>query len=353
MSAARPQYISVKFRKDDEKSYIYRNPDARLAVGDVVEVPTHDGTSMATVVDAKAPKPTAFLARPIVRKVRSAKEAKAEAAAPEIPPETSPEIQEPAAAAPADDPNPRAAIGGNKPPPYDAAAVESFEQRVREQADAAGEWMERGEVGSEEEAERLRDALDAVKTLAKEVEDRRVAEKAPYLEAGRVIDAAYKKLVAPLELTAKRLGQILTVWSQKKRAEQEAARQRALEQARREEEAARAAEAAAQRRRDVVGEAEAEERRKAAEKAAREAERMRTTGAVHSASGGARTAALRTYWKATVTNRRRALLALEDEFGAEIDALLAQLAERRMRAAADKSAVSINGIEFEKEERVA
>lgn len=245
-----------------------------------------------------------------------------------------------------------AEIGHNRPPVYDATAVEAFEAKVREHADAAGAWLDKGEIGSEEDAERLNDLLAGCRALAKQIDDKRKAEKEPHLAAGRAVDTAFKRLTEPLSRTMDRLKPLLTGWAQKKRAEQEAARQAEIAAARKAEEEAREAAEKAAKRHDTMGEAEAAARLEAAQKAEREAERRKASGAIHSATGGGRTAALRTYRAARVVNVRRAFMALEEEFGAEIAEFLEGLANRRIRAAKGKP-VEIAGIEIIEEQRVA
>ena len=67
------QYIAVKFRPTDRKSFTYHYDNgatAPLAVGDEVQVPdkSGDGWKRVTVAAVDQPKPTMFATKPITGK---------------------------------------------------------------------------------------------------------------------------------------------------------------------------------------------------------------------------------------------------------------------------------------------
>jgi hypothetical protein len=207
-----------------------------------------------------------------------------------------------------------------------------------------------GEIESDEQAQKLNDYITGCRKLFKQIEDQRKIDKQPHLDAGKLVDTTYKALTAPLAKAADRVKPLLTRWSIKL-AEAERERQcKVQEAARAEQEAARKLAEEAAARNDVAGEAEAEQAQKDADKAAKQAARTSTTGRVASATGGGRTAALRTYYSATVTSRRQAFLALEAEHGGAFDDLICRIADAAKRA--DRE-TEIPGVKFTEEKRIA
>ena len=323
------QYVAVQFSPADQRRYTYHNDGEPVAIGDLVEVETKDGRKRVTVAGLPESKPN-FETKPILGRAEERGDAETAVRNDESPPPA----------------------GHNMPPPYDAGAVEAFEAKVREHADAAGAWLDEGDLTSEEEAERLADLLSGARTLLKQIEDRRKAEKQPHLDASRAVDSAFKRLTDPLSRTMEKVKPLLTAWATKKREAEEARRRAEIEAARKAEEEAQKAREAAAARNDTMGEAEAEERARAAKKAEEDAARRKTTGAVHSASGGGRTTSLRTYRTAKVVNVRRAFMALEQEHGAEIAECLERIANAKIRAAKGRP-IEIAGVEIHEEQRVA
>lgn len=244
----------------------------------------------------------------------------------------------------------KAGIGHNDPPPFDPAAIKGFGPRVQDFADAAGAWLDAGEIVSAEQAEKLNDYIAGCRALYRKIEGQRTADKKPHLDAGKLVDATYKKLTAPLTKAADRVKPLLTRWAVKQ-AEIEAENKRKAEAAAaaEQEAASKFAEQAAARN-DVVGEAEAEQAQKDADKAVKQAARASTTGRVASATGGGRTSALRTYHTPKITSRRMAFLALENDHGAALDEVILRIAAQVKRA--DASA-EIQGIEFTEQKRIA
>lgn len=226
-----------------------------------------------------------------------------------------------------------AGIGHNNPQPYDPEVVERLEARVRELADAGGAWLDLGGIETETQAGKLNDLIAQVRAAYKEADDARKAAKEPHLEAGRAVDAKFKGLTGPLERLGASLKGLMTNYLDVKRAEEE--RRKAVER----EEARRAAEEAdrlrreAEARNDVIAQAEAGEAAKAAEKAAKAAEKPAKVN-VASATGGARTMALRTTWRARTDDDSKARRAFSFLLGdpESHDALIAEI-ERLCTAA--------------------
>lgn len=210
-----------------------------------------------------------------------------------------------------------AGIGHNRPPPHDAEALAKLEAEVRLNAQRAAKWLDAGAVSEEWQAGEVNDLLQGVKRTIREIETKRKADKEPHLEAGRQVDAAYRKVTDPLSKLADRLAAILTEYMKAKRAEEERQRQeelrRAEEERRRIEEEARAAAA----RNDVFGEEQAAARAREIERTVKQVAKARSTGAVESASGGGRTASLRTYHEVEVVNIKTAFVHLVGAYEAE------------------------------------
>lgn len=240
-----------------------------------------------------------------------------------------------------DDLNPRAVIGDNRAPLYDQDAYAALEKRLAELADAGGKWLDLGEVTDEAQAARLVDAIAQVKKHSGEIEKTRKAAKQPHLDAGRAVDAAFDRLLKPISTLSAKMGALLTAWQIRER-DRKAAEQRQREaEARAAEEAARKAAVEAEARNDVIGAAAAEEAAAEAAKAAKQAAKP-VTVRTESATGGARTAGLRTYHKAAfdpalprALARGHLIRALCESpaYAEKIDEFLLGLAEAAKRSA--------------------
>lgn len=122
----------------------------------------------------------------------------------------------------------------NNPP----EAVEEFKARIARYKTIEAAL---GPV-TDENAQKYRDEIGLCGELKKEIEATHKVEKAPHLEAGRKVDAAYKPLVDEAETIQKRLKKVLEAFVLERERE---ARERAAEAARKlrevEEAAAKAA----------------------------------------------------------------------------------------------------------------
>lgn len=235
-------------------------------------------------------------------------------------------------------------------PLIDPERLAAMEAAVRDWSDAAGEWLDRGPLATEEDAGKVADLMTGARKLAKRIDDARVDIKGPHLAAGRAIDEAFKKLLAPLELVQRRVGDLQTAYLKAKRAADEArkaADERAAAEADRQ---AKADLAAAQARHDVVGEAEAEAAVAAAQEAAAEAARP-VKANVQSASGGGRTVALRTTRRGRITNLSMAFGAVRHD-PAVVEAIEAAV-NRIIRSKDFDPNTTIPGVEIVIEERAA
>ena len=141
--------------------------------------------------------------------------------------------------------NPRAVIGGNRPPVAIEAraefddlidANEGLRQRIEDLIGAS----ERATATSEETMGRCGQTIIQIRAAMKKVEDAHTTAKAPYLEGGRVVDAAKKELLNPLEEAKKRIeGKQEGYLREQKKRDDERRAKAAAEQRRVDEENAR------------------------------------------------------------------------------------------------------------------
>lgn len=242
--------------------------------------------------------------------------------------------------------------GHNSQLPYDPDVVSILEGRVRELADAGGAWLDLGEIAEDEQAGKLNDFLTQARTCAKDIEAARKEAKKPHDDAAKAVDVKFKSLSVPLEKLGVSLKAMLTTFANEKQRRLDEERRIQQEAARRQQEEADRLRREAEVSNDVIAQAEAEERAKEAAKAAKAAEKP-ARAQIASATGGGRTMATRTTWKAEVENMNKAFSFFRDhpEHGPKIRALFAQLAEseRRSKDGADE----IPGITFTEVRSVA
>lgn len=241
-------------------------------------------------------------------------------------------------------------IGDNRGPLFDPDAFSAMKEKVTEWSDAAGEWLDRGKIDSEEEAGQVADLVRGATKIQRQVETARKDAKEPHLVAGRKIDEAFKSLIDPLERVVKRVVGLQTAWLQAKRDMEEAVRLRRAEEDRKAIADAEAARAAAEARNDIIGEVEAENAIKAASRAADISARPVKVQA-QSASGGARAMGLRKTLRARIVNLSLAFMAVRDD-PRVYEAIQAAL-NARLRSKDFVEGTLIPGVEIEIEERAA
>jgi len=104
--------------------------------------------------------------------------------------------------------NPRAVMGGNRPPldvearfAFDEA-LEATKPGLRERIDQLLAASDRASATDEESAGKCGELVKQIRAAAKAVDDAHTTAKGPYLAAGRAVDAAKNELRGPLD-TAK------------------------------------------------------------------------------------------------------------------------------------------------------
>ena len=242
----------------------------------------------------------------------------------------------------------KAGIGHNNGPVFNTEVVDAFAAEATEIADAASEWAG-VEIASDTKAGELKDFLDTARAKLKEIEDRRKAEKQPFLDAGRDVDTAFNRVKdiiekagklakAPLEAYLKEQQRIA---EERRRAEQEAAR-KAAEEAERER-------MIAERNRNAAAIIEAEEKAKKAAEAAKAAAAP-ARAQVSSATGtGSNRTGLRNHRSAQITNINQAMLHYRGH--ADLAECITRLANADIRSAKGAQ-ITIPGIDIIEEQKL-
>jgi hypothetical protein len=228
------------------------------------------------------------------------------------------------------DTNPRAVLGGNHPP--EATPFERAEKEIGDLYDEAKLWLDGAAVEGEEVAGGLSNLLNLLRGAEKAADAAREAEKKPFLEAGRAVDAKFGPVIKRAKLAQDGCKKALAPWLEQKEAEKRAAAEVARREA---EEKARAAEAAIR----AASAANLEEREKA-EALVKDAKRAeaKASKAEHDtakAVGGiGRAVSLRPTYTPVLVDVKEALRHYWTAEHDEIVSLLNSLAARDVRAGA-------------------
>lgn len=247
-----------------------------------------------------------------------------------------------------DDTNERATIGGNNPPAYDPETFAKFDAALGRFNEAAKAWLELKAVDSPDRAEKLNDFLGGAKKLKGQIEKARKTDKKVHLDAGKAVDAAYNGLAATLSKVDAKIRPKLDEYMRAeaaKAAKIKAEEERIAREA--EAEARRKAEEAAANENDMRAQQEAEAAAKEAEVAAKAAKKPAKTQ-VGSATGGGRTASLRTYREAEIVAISQVFIHYRER--PEVHDLLKRLADADIRAA-DVDHSKIPGIKIKETQK--
>lgn len=193
--------------------------------------------------------------------------------------------------------NPRVVIGNNQPEP---TPFEASEKRILDLYTEIAQYLDGDPITSDEMADDVASLKRLIQAEDKIAEALRVAEKQPYLDAGREIDARFKVLADKVKLAVATCKQVETPWLIAKQAEIDAAAKAAREEA----EKIRLAAIEAIQSRDhtnLESVAEAEQLLKDAKKAEAGAAKLEKTTAKISNMAG-RASGLRTYYTHEMTD---------------------------------------------------
>lgn len=161
----------------------------------------------------------------------------------------------------------------------------------------------RAKVTDDDEAGRAATLAKLLADIAKAADEQRVKLKAPYLDAGKKIDAAFKPLTEACDKVKRQVVALIDAYRREQEAKAAEARRAAEAEARAREEAARAAEAEGRAVEAARAAAEAE--------AARErAEMVAAPAAIRSQYG--QVASTRKEWRFTIADRRKLPKAVLD-----------------------------------------
>ena len=194
---------------------------------------------------------------------------------------------------------------------------------------------------NESVAAQINDFMAKARNLKKSADGDRKAIKEPFLSGGREVDARFKPITTAFDSFVAQAKKILTPYLE------EQARIAAEVERKAREEAEAKARAAAILNNDEDVQALAE---KAKQNVTLASARAESAGRAGSASGMARTASLRSYWDASITDPYKA--AAHYATNPKVMELLTTLAEAEMRADRSKSVV-IPGIQFNERKEVA
>lgn len=243
--------------------------------------------------------------------------------------------------------------------PYDISAFQPLELRAREIADAGAEWIKLPKIETEDQAQKANDFLGQVRKIEKDTEAERKAQKKPHADAGAAVDKAFKALIDPLSKISAPVKKKLLEFADAKAAEERAEKARLAEEARKAAEEAERMKEKAEASGDVFGQAEAEAAAKDAEKMAAGAAKETKTQA-KSATGGGRTMAARTTWKARLDpdedrgramNRAFSFFRAHEKYTHAVEELFIRMAEAERRSA--EGVNEIPGIDFYPERTIA
>ena len=251
-----------------------------------------------------------------------------------------------------EEPNERAVIGGNNPPPdlpYDPEKLATCEEKAREFADAAGDWISLGRFETAEQAEKATDFVAGGRALLKKIQATQKAAKEPWAAKATAAFDAFKPAIEMLTRSNDAVLKILNDWLERERVRKLAEQRAEQERVRREAEEAkkRAAEAAA--RGDIAGQVEAEAALKTAEKAEKKAAKAPEVK-VGSATGAGRTISQREVRSARITNQNLVYMHFRDH--PDVVAVLQRLADAEYRAKGGENA-KIPGAELHVEMKAA
>lgn len=169
--------------------------------------------------------------------------------------------------------NPREHIGANLPPLAEQLAEEAAP--LRDRSRALTEVAKTALIVDEESASKIVNLVSMARAIEKEAKEAHDARKAPFLEAGRAVDAAYNEITGPMAQIVTTLRRMLTEFENKREAKARAEREKAeAEQRARQEEADRLAREA-QEKASVGAQLDAMQAQEKADAAARRAEAIR------------------------------------------------------------------------------
>ncbi|MCQ8781667.1 hypothetical protein [Mangrovibrevibacter kandeliae] len=121
---------------------------------------------------------------------------------------------------PSAEPNPRAVIGNNAGP-AESAEFQQLKDEIDEWRRRLDKELKDGDPADEDSASRVSDIGTKLSELERQADQMRVAEKQPFLDGGREIDAKFKPLTNMAEDGKRKAKRAVTPYLQKKTAEEQ------------------------------------------------------------------------------------------------------------------------------------
>lgn len=208
--------------------------------------------------------------------------------------------------------NPRVAVGGNSPPPD--MQIEKFLPRQAEITATAKSWAKLGKVADAEQAELLEGFKKQVTGLSKDADAARLADQKPHRDVIAIITEAYRPLLSACDTILARIEPLRTAWLKSEKDRLDAEARAKAEAAEAERIAAEELQQQAIDSGTIAAQLAAEEATRKAEQQARDAERAAKEkpkmGGSYVVDGVKRSASLRTFYDYTVSDPRKAAIAL-------------------------------------------
>ena len=201
--------------------------------------------------------------------------------------------------------------GHNNPPLVDPEILAREDLRVREFADAAGEWLDLKAIETAEQAGKLKDLIDGARKVWKQVDSARKDAKQPHADRAAAVDTVFKKSLQTIENTIAKLKPLQTEWLASEERRLKAEKQAAQQAARDAAAAAEKLRLEAEARNDIAGITEAEIAAKDAAAQAKDAARE-VSVKVQSATGGGKATGLRHQRYVEVDSWTRAFMQVRD-----------------------------------------
>jgi hypothetical protein len=220
------------------------------------------------------------------------------------------------------------ALGHNNPP--EPTPFELYTNALDDLMTEARAWMDGEPIDSQAKADSVGILMDTLRLTKKNADEARAAEKKPFDDGAKAVQARWRPLIDRADLAAETCKKALRPWleavEERQREEAEAARQEAESKAREAAEAARAAAeandlTALEAAREKVDEA------KRADAVANKAEKARPQ-----AMGGARATALRTTYRPELTDLSAAVKHFWAQNRPAFEELVCKLAVDEVRA---------------------
>lgn len=238
--------------------------------------------------------------------------------------------------------NERVEIGDNNPP----AGYEAVKIKIEDLYDEAKLWLDGAVVDNEDLAKGINNLRNLLKGAGAEAEKIRVAEKEPFLEGGRAVDAKFRPLSEKVKRADEACASALKPWLLAKENERKDEAERLRVEADQAAAAARSAHIAASG--NIAGLQQAEGLIKEAKAAERVAQRAETSTATVASDFG-RSAKLKTIYSPVLLNFQAALDHYVTTRPSDVKALLESMAEIDVKAGIHK----IPGFVVSEEKKVA